>query len=285
MSRPSAGAPRVLPADRGRTNVFVHLGVVYRRVDGLDLHLQVIQPSGDAAMLGWEAAFSGRYPCLAFVQGSGWRRQDLGAGLAFLCRLAERGHVVAVVEHRSSAVAPHPAQVHDARAAVRWLRAHAEDYGIDPDRVAVSGDSSGGHVALLLHATDGAPALDEDPDGAALRLTHTVAFYPPTDLTRMDHEDAVRELLGGVGPGEDPAAARAASPATHLDRRPRGPVLLVHGSADEVVPPEHSTGYADVLRAAGQHCEVVMVEGAGHGIWPSLFTPELIDVVDDFLRR
>lgn len=275
---------RVVAAVPDRTNVYVHLNVVYRQRGDLSLHLQIIQPSGDAAMLGWEEAFAGRYPCIAFVQGSGWREQALGSAMAYLCRFAERGYVIAIVEHRSSAVAPHPAQVHDAKAAVRWLRQNADQYRIDPDRIIIAGDSSGGHTALLTHATDGSHALDDEPQAAPLNLAGAVALYAPTDLMLMDHDDAVRSLLGGRRPSEDPEAAQAAGPAHHLDSRPRGPVLLVHGTRDEVVPHEHSLAYAHALREAGHKCDLVLVEQAQHGIWPSLFNSEVADIVDDFLR-
>jgi len=281
---PPSHDARVLPAVPDRTNVYVHLQVPYVRRDGLDLHLQILQPSGDAAVLGWEAAFAGRHPCIAFVQGSGWRDQSLGSAMSYLCRFAERGYVIAIVEYRPSAVAPHPAQVHDAKAAVRWLRRNADRYGIDPGRIFVAGDSSGGHTALLVHATDGSPALDDEPGAPPLDLSGAVAFYAPTDLTLMDHDDAVRDLLGGRRPAEDPEVARAAGPAHHLDGRRRGPVLLVHGTRDEIVPAEHSLAYAAALREAGQTCEVVLVDGAHHGVWPSLFTREVADVVDGFLR-
>ncbi|ADU49966.1 alpha/beta hydrolase [Intrasporangium calvum] len=283
MSQPQTENAHVISAVPGRTNVYVHLDVVYARRGGLDLHLQIIQPSGDAAMLGWEVAFAGRYPCIAFIQGSGWREQALGAAMSYLCRFAERGYVIAIVQYRPSAVAPHPAQVHDAKTAVRWLRQNSDQYGIDPDRITISGDSSGGHTALLVHATDGSAALDEDPEAAPLNLSSAVVFSSPTDLTLMDDDDAVRDLLGGRRPSQAPDDARAACPANHLDRRRRGPVLLVHGTDDEVVACEHSRIYAMALREAGHTCDLVLVEGARHGIWPSLFSPELADIMDEFL--
>ena len=263
--------------------MYVHLDVVYAHRDGLDLRMHVIQPSGDASMLGWEEAFEGQRPCIAFVQGSGWREQALGSAMSYLCRFAERGYVIAIVQYRPSAVAAHPAQVHDAKTAVRWLRQHADRYGIDADRITIGGDSSGGHTALLVHATDGSSDLDAEPQAGPLHLSSAVAFYPPTDLTLMDHDDAVRDLLAGRRPSEDPEAARSASPAHRVDGGRRGPVLLVHGTADEVVPHEHSLLYARAAVEAGRSCELVLVDGAGHGVWPSLFNTEVADIVDSFL--
>lgn len=273
---------RVIEAPRGGTNVFVHLNVPYLTRDGQALRLQIIQPSGDAAIMGWEEAFAGRYPCLVFVQGSGWRAQQLGTGISYFCRLAERGFVVAIVEYRPSCVARFPAQVHDAKAAVRWLREHAASYSIDPERISVGGDSSGGQVALLLHATDGTDELEELSNAPLLDLRGAVAFYPPTDLTILSRDDAVRDLIG-ARPAEMPDAARDASPASHLDARPRGPVLLVHGTDDAVVGHAHSLGYARELRRHGHRVDVILIAGAGHGVWPSTFGPDVLDAVAEHL--
>ncbi len=98
-------------------------------------------------------------------------------------------------------MAIHPAQVHDVKAAIRWLRLNAEAYSIDPHRVAISGDSSGGHVALLVHGTDGVPELDDAPDGEPVDVSAAVAFYAPTNLQQIEDDEAVQLLLGG---GSDP---------------------------------------------------------------------------------
>lgn len=284
MSDSWPAGTRVIAAVPDRTNVYVHLNVTYVLRDGLDLHLHIIQPSGDAALLGWEAAFAGRYPCLVFVQGSGWQDQPMGSGMAFWTRFAERGYVVAIVEYRPSRAAIHPAQVHDAKTAVRWLRRNADLYSIDPDRLAISGDSSGGHVALLLHVTDGVPELDDIPDAGPFGLGAAVAFYAPTNLDEIEDDEAVRLLLGGHLPKEVPALALSATPASYVSTASAlSPVLLVHGTDDPVVPVKQSVDYARALSESGHAVELVLVQGGGHGMWPSFFSDTLADAVDTFL--
>jgi len=286
VTTPWPDGTRVIQAAPDRTNVFVHLGVTYASRAGHDLHLHIIQPSGDAAMLGWEAAFARRYPCIVFVQGSGWQDQPMGSAIAFWSRFAERGYVVAIVEYRPSRVAIHPAQVHDAKAAVRWLRRNADTYLIDPHHMIIAGDSSGGHVALLVHATDGLPDLDDAPDAGPVGVDAAVAFYAPTNLEQIEHDEAVHLLLGGRSPKDVPDLALTATPAHYLTSgRAMGPVLLVHGTADDVVPVEQSVEYTRALRDAGQQAELVVVQGGGHGVWPSFFTDELADLIDGFLAR
>jgi acetyl esterase/lipase len=113
---------RVVPARRGLRNVYVHLDVPYAAKDGRNLRLQIIQPSQDATFEDPAQVFAERFPCIVFVQGSGWGEQPLGSSMAFWCRFAERGYTIAIVEYRPSSLALFPAQVKDAKTAVRWLR-------------------------------------------------------------------------------------------------------------------------------------------------------------------
>jgi acetyl esterase/lipase len=145
-------------------NVHVHLGVRYAAKSGRTLHLVVAQPSldwatGEPAEIGAE-----RFPLVVFVQGSGWGEQSLGSNLEPLISFARRGFVVAIVEYRPAAVAHFPAQVADTLTAVRWLIAHADDFGIDPARVALWGDSSGGHTVVMTAFTNGEPEFTDEPD-------------------------------------------------------------------------------------------------------------------------
>ncbi len=183
-------------------------------------------------------------------------------------------------------MAPFPAQVQDAKIAVRWLREHAEPYGIDADRMLIAGDSSGGHTALLVHATDGLAVLDDDPRGTPLRLRGAVSLYGPTDLMAMRDDDAVRQVIGVSDKEEFARVTHAANPLAYVDAdRALAPVLLAHGTEDDVVPCAQSVDYVHALTRVGHRPELVLVEGGRHGVWPSFYTRELADLVEQFLRE
>lgn len=290
----SATDMRVVPARRGLRNVYVHLNVPYAVKDGRTLRLQVIQPSRDATFEDPAQVFAERFPCIVFVQGSGWGEQPLGSSLAFWCRFAERGYTIAIVEYRPSSVAIFPAQVADAKTAVRWLRAHADAYSIDPDRMILAGDSSGGHTALMVHVTQDRTALDDEP-GETLGIAAFVDFYGPTDLSRLNDEPTTIDhmgpdspegrLFGGVAPAEVPELVRQANPATWIESGRRlAPLLMVHGSRDRIIPFAQSVSHYEALREAGQPVELVQVRDAGHGVWPAIFNADIADVVHAFVQ-
>ncbi|AEE46949.1 alpha/beta hydrolase [Cellulomonas fimi] len=259
----------------------VWMNVPYAEASDRTLHVQVVWPP----IADWSSPQV--YPTVVFVQGSGWGRQELGQWLLPLAQLARRGYVVAVVEHRPSDVAPFPAQVEDVRSAVRFLRAHADRVRVDPGRVALWGDSSGGHLVLLTAVTDGMAGAPGVHDDEPLDVRAVVDFYGPSDLARMPEDPACVQLLGGVDPRRHAEAAAPAAVATHVRpvaEHPLPPMLVVHGSDDEVVPFEQSVLLAESLLAAGQPVELVRLEGAGHGAG-AFFGDAVMDVVDRFLRR
>jgi acetyl esterase/lipase len=286
---------QVVEAARGLWNVYVHLNVPYTAKSGRTLQLQIIQPSRDATFTPPADVFADRFPCVVFVQGSAWGEQALGASMAFWCRFAERGYTVAIVEYRPSSLAPFPAQVQDAKTAVRWLRAHADAYSVDADRIVMAGDSSGGHTALMVHATQDLDLFDDEP-GQPLDITAFVDFYGPTDLARfndepttMDHAGADSpegRLLGGVAPAEAPERVRQANPSTWIEpHRPLAPLLMIHGSKDRLVPFAQSVYHYQALRAAGQPVELIQVRDGDHGLWPAIFNAHTADALDNFLQR
>jgi acetyl esterase/lipase len=259
----------------------VWMNVPYAEASGHALHLQIVWPPIED----WFTP--SQYPAVVFVQGSGWGKQELGQWLLALAEFARRGYVVAIVEHRPSDVAPFPAQVEDVRSAVRFLRESAEQYRIDADRIALWGDSSGGHLAVLTMVTDGVAGAPGVHDDEPLGVRAVVDFYGPSDLSLMPEDPACVQLLGGIDPRQHPEAAAPAAASTHI--RPATehalpPFLVMHGSDDEVVPFKQSVVLGDALVAAGHRIELYRLDGASHGAG-AFFSAPVMDIVDQFLKE
>jgi len=125
--------------------------VEYAKLDGVTLHLQIITPqTRNTKDKGY------KYPCIVYVQGSAWMKQNINAKLGLLARLAEKGYVIAVVEYRHSGIAAFPAVALDTRNAIRFMKVHADEYMVDVEKMFVGGDSSGGHAAMFSQ-TSGIP--------------------------------------------------------------------------------------------------------------------------------
>jgi acetyl esterase/lipase len=179
-----------------------------------------------------------------------------------------------------------PAAVGDLREAVRWVRRHADELGIDPDRIAAMGESAGGHLAGLL----GALPDERGDDGVSSRVQAVVSFYAPSDLPRLmetrrlPHEPA-RVFLGDAVSGRDDAATEASPIAYVTPDDP--PVLLVHGSDDAWVPLEQSVRLAEALDRAGVRNRLIILDGARHGFGTLVETPprDLVPDILAFLNR
>lgn len=259
--------------------------VPYADRDGVELTLQILRP---------EPLRGRRLPCVVYVQGSGWHKQNVYTQLGSLSQFAARGYVVAVVEYRPSEVAPFPAQIQDARTAVRFMRHHAARYGVDPDAISIWGGSSGGHTALMMAMTRGVPEMACDTGelaGVSDRVECVVAYFPPTDLTLSqgrDPQSSAGMLLGGTSVDDALDVARRASPChwvTHA--RNAGtlpPILLATGDADKVVPARQSVMLAERLEQVDAEYVLYVVPGAGHGSWQFWSTP-MFDRVERFLKR
>jgi acetyl esterase/lipase len=295
----TATADGILEIDAGPVGsrqVSVELGLTYAVKDGRPLHLVVIRPGLDRATADDTPSNEGeRLPLLVFVQGSAWREQQLGVALVPLIEFARRGYVIAVVEYRPSSVAEFPAQVADTLTATRWLLDRARDFEIDPRRVALWGDSSGGHTTLLAAVAGHDPFFTDEPDQPPVPFRCFVDFYGPTDLGRMDDEPTTMahnaagspesDLLGGGGLSAIPERVRRTDPRTYLTAERRlPPIFIAHGTKDRLVPFAQSVLVYEALRAADQPVELVKVRGAAHG-GPSFWTDELMDLVAGFLAR
>jgi acetyl esterase/lipase len=204
----------------------------------------------------------GPWPVVTWFHGGGWAAGDKGN--AYVTFLLAHGIAVADVAYRLTTVAPAPANLHDCRAAIRWLRTAGPRFGLDPARVAVTGGSAGGHLALLCGADETHPLLRETPaPTVSARPLAICALCPPTDLVdltlaaehpRRDEFTGMLEALLGGPLAERRALARAVSPITHAAAG-FPPTLLIHGAADTTVEVSHSRRLAAALRAAGAAVE------------------------------
>jgi acetyl esterase/lipase len=197
-----------------------------------------------------------RAPVVVFLHGGGWRlgsRHSAGpsfTGSEPFEQLAAAGIAVASIDYRLSGEAVWPAQLHDAKAAVRWLRSRADEVGIDPDRIAAWGESAGGHLAALLGLTGSELDGEVGVTGPPSTVSAVVAWYPPTDLATVPADPTdptTREaLLLGAAPADVPELAAQASPVTHTGPA-APPFLLLHGDADRLVPHDQSVRLAQLL--------------------------------------
>jgi acetyl esterase/lipase len=230
-------------------------------------------------------------PLIVWIHGGAWLGGSKANGPAL--RFLREGYAVASVGYRLSQHAPFPAQIEDCKAAIRWLRAHAAEYGYDGERIGVWGSSAGGHlVALLGTAGD----VREWEKGANLDVSSRVQavcdFFGPSDLLRMgeqagpdskiDHDspDSPESKLVGGPIQADPARARRASPITYVSADD-APFLILHGDRDDVVPIGQSEVLHEALRKAGVESTFHVVRGAGHGFRD----PKLMQMVSDFFRK
>jgi acetyl esterase/lipase len=255
-----------------------------RPADNL-LRLNIVLPPEDSAEL---------RPVVVYIHGGAWRTGNRRSGMRYLLPLARAGYIGISIDYRLTQQARFPAQIHDVKAAVRWVRAHIADYGGDPQRIAIAGSSAGAQLALLLGLSGGEPAL-EGAVGNELDESSTVSaivdWFGPSDLRYADEQlDSweqliMQELLGGL-PTEVPELAALASPITHVDSADP-PVLIIHGTADETVPVELSQKLYAALQAAGVEAEYVEIPEGGHGFfrYTEPDQDELNAMMIDFLDR
>jgi acetyl esterase/lipase len=289
---PASDSPQgmqVLETNREEWYSVYEKDVPYIERDGMQLHLQIIRPAHA------DRERKDCFPCVVYVQGSAWMKQDVYFNLGNLARLAQRGFVVAVVEYRPSDVAIFPAQVQDAKTAVRFLRLNAARFMLDAQNIFVFGDSSGGHTALMVGITDGLSALDT-PEYAQVsaQVNAVVDFYGPTDITRMNDVPSVMDhivpespegrLIGVKNVLEHAAEAQKTNPARYLSaERPTPPILMLHGDKDPLVPFNQSVLLYEALRAAGKEVTFYKLQGAVHG-GPQFWNDRVLGIVETFLR-
>ena len=229
-----------------------------------------------------EAEHTGRAAIL-LLHGGGWVGGDRSQLRGYGIQLARYGFVCVCSEYRLSGESSWPAQLHDVKAALRWLRANAARFGIDESRICVSGNSAGAHLALMLAGVaDGDLEGDGGNAGVSSACAAVVAIYPPTLLRVGSADDAIGLLLGGkvTRTVEDQA-----SPLSYA-RADFPPTMLVHGNADEVVPVEASFEMYHALAQAGASVEMHIFDGVPHAFDSDAeFGRHVTDLIALFLDR
>ncbi len=234
-----------------------------------ELKLDLARPEG-----------AGPFPAIVFIHGGGWYLGDRQGYRDEIEEAARRGYVAVTISYRlmqfdeaeketTTASPIFPAQIHDAKAAVRWLRANASKYHIDPNRIGVTGRSAGGHLSLLVGLTDPQSKLEGDSGnpGQSSRVQAVVNVFGPTDMTGCFRTSSVawifRLFMGGT-PDEVADTYKAASPVTYVSEDDP-PVLTLQGDQDKLVPLAQATTLDEKMKSVGASHTLTVFKGQGHG--------------------
>lgn len=259
--------------------------VVYITRNSTDITLQILRPTEHTEPL----------PCVVFVQGSAWMKQNVYMNVDNMKRFAAKGYMVAIVEYRPSMVAPFPAQMLDTKTAIRYVRKHAGDYGIDTRNIFLWGDSSGGHTVLMTGVTEDMPDMDTtDYNEHITHVNAIIDYYGCTDVEQMQYTalygDRITEkspegfLIGGKNVREHMEDIYKTSTIRYMSPdRPLAPVLIMHGSADKLVPFHQSYLQAEAMRKQGHIYQLYKLTGADHGSH-EFWSQEAFELVDQFIR-
>jgi acetyl esterase/lipase len=234
--------------------------VEYSNPDDQHLQLDIARPAkGD-----------GPFPAILCIHGGGFRAGDRQGYDGLCIRLAQHGYVAATVTYRLAPKYQFPAAIYDCKAAVRWLRANAAKYHIDPQRIGVTGGSAGGHLAQFLGVTNDVKEFEGEGGNPteSSNVACVVNYYGPSDFTKSygHSKDAAEVLPLWLGGDLEKAHRR------HIEASPlywvtpnAVPTLCIHGTKDNYVAYEQATWIVDKLKAADVEAELLTMEGAGHG--------------------
>ncbi|MEE1196436.1 MAG: alpha/beta hydrolase [Lachnospiraceae bacterium] len=258
----------------------------YQERNGRILRLQIIGPI-DAP---------GDIPCIVFIPGSAFHEQNVKERVPQLSYLAQKGFVVAALEYRGSECAVFPAQALDAKAGVDFMKKHASEYGIHPEKIVLMGDSSGGHTAVIVAFSYGIEELEEtDRRSNKPIVKGVIDLYGPVNFATMNEEPSSQDHrtpdspegceIGGKPVLEHPELVRPATIANYVQEdRELPPILMFHGTNDELVPFGQSCQLYEALTAAKKDAVFYQVIGAHHG-GREFWTKEVLDIEERFIRK
>lgn len=266
--------------------------IVYSHAGGKEIKLTLIVPQTPQ-----NPEIPARFPCIVFVQGSGWTFPDITYELPQMSEFARNGFVVAMVTHRSALDGfQAPAFLKDVKAAIRFLRENAETYKIDPDRIGIWGTSSGGNTALLVGLTGDDPIYRTDEHtGFSDKVKTVIDCFGPADIPslfeglkyRAEQNPSDRALLHGLlgpDPVEQRARMRMINPMEMVEKgKEYPPFLLIHGDKDPLVPYSQSEAMAAKLVEADIPTQLIKVEGAEHE--GTFWSRELLGMIAEYLKE
>ncbi len=245
----------------------------YRKIEGTELKLWIFNPATKSEK---------PLPCIVFFFGGGWSSGTPAQFEPQSRHLASRGMIAIVADYRvKSRQNALPADcVSDAKACVRWVRANASRLGIDPMRIAVGGGSAGGHLAATVATVPGLDSATEDKTVSCLPNA-LILFNPGTVMAPFPGLE-----LKGFGAGLDKARfgcePTEISPIHHV-KKGLPPTIIFHGKADTTVPYATVEKFTEVMKAAGNRCELIGYEGQPHGFFNKAKYPETLEATDGFL--
>jgi len=251
--------------------------ITYVTASGVELKLDFYRP----------AQASGPLPTAIFMHGGGYRVTSRKEASALsVMPYVQMGWNAVNVEYRGSGVALAPAAVEDARCALRWVINNAKEYNVDTERIVVTGQSAGSHLALMAGLAPESAGFDRNcPGQAPLKVAAVVSWYGVFDYTVLVDDpkrDYAITWIGGQ-PNYKDVAARV-SPMTHV-RPGLPPVIAIHGDADPIVPYDQEVREIDALKKAGGVAELVTIPGGGHGNFPRDQVLRAWTAIDAFLQK
>lgn len=282
-----------------KTEVKQVSGVVYEQVpsrgySNVPMQLDLLQPQKKTRM-----------PAIVYVTGGGFINANRDNGVQLRNYLAEKGYVVASITYRVAPTAKFPQPLEDVKASIRYLRAHADQWNIDKDRIGIIGGSAGGYLSAFAGTTSGTKTFDKGENlQESSKVSCAVDLYGLSDLSQvgMDYSPEVQQLHKSAGATEalwvngspvfggkdggvlaDPKATEAANPIAYIGKN-SAPMLLMHGTADKVVSPGQTDLLYQALKAKGVPAERYEIPGAAHGgvYWVQ---DKVLQVIGDFFDR
>lgn len=260
--------------------------IEYINRDGISLYIQLILPSDRSQST----------PLVIYVPGSAFYWQNVKGVIPSASLLANRGVAVAMVQYRGSEVAAFPAQMMDTKAAVRFMKINAHKYGLNPENVYLMGDSSGGHTVLMAGLTAGIERFEEDLySEVSSGVKGIVDLYGPTDITKMNDELSTQNhsepdspegcLIGRLNVLAHPELTEPTVVMNYIDStREIPPVLIFHGTNDELVPFGQSCMLYDKLVQCKKQAAFYAIDNAHHG-GREFWSNQVLDIIEEFIKR